>query len=116
MTIGTRIYTWLNGEAVGSDAQGNRYFQERKAPEGRRRKRWVLYNGIAEASRVPSEWHAWLHYTTEQPIAPVEGEKPWLKPHVPNLTGTPHAYVPPGHDRRGGKRERSTADYESWRP
>ena len=38
-------------------------------PAGRRRRRWVLYRrGPVEASRVPPEWHAWLHYTTEAPL------------------------------------------------
>ena len=26
MTIGTRIYTWLNGKLVGTDRFGNRYY------------------------------------------------------------------------------------------
>jgi NADH:ubiquinone oxidoreductase subunit len=26
------------------------------------------------------------------------------------------AYVPPGHERRGGQRQRATGDYEAWRP
>ena len=38
------------------------------------------------------------------------------KPHRPNLSGTKFAYFPPGHDRRGGKRDKATGDYESWRP
>ena len=30
--------------------------------------------------------------------------------------GTPLAYVPPGHERRGGKRAPATGDYEAWKP
>lgn len=117
MTAGTRLCTWLNGKLVGTDEFGNRYYTERREPVGRRARRWVIYQGEAEASKVPAEWHAWLHYTTEQPIAAdVQGAKPWMRPHVPNLTGTADAYLPPGDDRRGGRRERSASDYESWRP
>ena len=64
---------------------------------------------------MPPEWHAWLHYTTDEPLV----ERPrrsWEKPHLPNLTGTPASYRPPGHDYRGGTRDRATGDYEAWTP
>src|SRR3546814_12543969 len=90
---------------VGKDAQGNVYYEAKKG--GRR---WVIYNGPAEASRVPPEWHGWLHRTTDvlpedAPIQP----KSWEKPHVPNMTGTALAYAPKGplRDRKSvakGKR------------
>jgi NADH:ubiquinone oxidoreductase subunit len=115
MTIGTILFTWAKGKLVGTDSQGNRYFHERKARPGHRLRRWVLYKGRAEASRVPSEWHAWLHYTVDQPLAP-SADKPWVKEHQPNLTGTADAYLPAGADRRGGERARATGDYEAWRP
>jgi len=115
--IGTRIYTALNGKLVGKDGQGNRYYQERRDPKGRRRKRWVIYNGEREASRVPAEWHGWLHYTVDQTPdeAPV-ARKPWQADHVPNQTGTPDAWRPPGSEYEGGKRAAATGDYEPWRP
>ena len=117
MSIGTRLHTWLNGEFVGEDEFGNRYFQDRKLPaKGRRRRRWTMYNGPAEASRIPAEWHAWLHYTVDQPLKRDTQAKPWLGEHQANMTGTPQAYLPPGHDLRGGQRERSSADYEAWTP
>ncbi len=116
MSIATHLYTRLYGEFVGKDDFGNRYFQERKAPQGRRRKRWALYAGAAEPSTIPAEWHAWLHYTTAEPLRRDQQEKPWQREHVRNLTGTNAAYLPPGHDLRGGHRARSAADYESWTP
>jgi NADH:ubiquinone oxidoreductase subunit len=36
--------------------------------------------------------------------------------HQPNLTGTPQAYRPAGHDYAGGRRNRTTGDYEAWTP
>ncbi len=117
MTIGTKLYTMFNGECVGSDAEGNRYFQVKRAPKSGRRKRWVMYKGEAEASRVPPEWHAWLHHTIDHlPTAKPRPVKPWQKPYQPNRTGTTAAYQPPGHDYAGGKRDRATGDYVSWRP
>jgi NADH:ubiquinone oxidoreductase subunit len=114
MSLGTRLYTWLRGEFVGEDGFGNRYFRDRKTVRGRRERRWVMFNGAPEATKVPPEWHAWLHHTAD---APLEGARhSWQKPHRPNLSGTQYAYFPPGHDRRGGKRDKATGDYESWRP
>ncbi len=116
MTIGTRLFTLLHGHAVGRDAQGNRYFDERRPrPGGLRARRWVLYAGAPEASDVPPEWHAWLHYTTDAPL-PEAPRRPWQKPHEPNLTGTAEAYFPPGHEYRGGRRPIASGDYEAWTP
>ncbi len=115
-TIGTRINTWLTGRLVGRDALGNTYYEQRRAPrDGRRVRRWVIYAGVPEASKVPPEWHSWLHYTTDMPL-PEQGKRPWQKPHVPNLTGTPLSYRPAGHDYSGGVRARATGDYEAWTP
>src|SRR3546814_19309039 len=55
-TMGTRFFTWKNGRLVGADDQGNRYFESSKGEKlGGYPRRWVLYNGYAEASRVRSE-------------------------------------------------------------
>jgi len=116
MNIGTRLFTYFRGQSVGSDAIGNRYFEEKLHHPGQlRRRRWVIYAGAEEASAVPPEWHAWLHYTTDAPIAE-SARKPWQKPHEPNLTGTGAGYRPPGHDYRGGHRAAATGDYEAWTP
>ena len=124
MTIGTRLLTWLRGELVGTDPYGNRYYRERGAKPLRRgggrasrEKRWVIYQGEPEGSKVPPEWHAWLHYMVD--VAPRAGDRPvrdWQKPHIPNLTGTGLAYRPPGHTLQGGHRARSGGDYEPWQP
>jgi NADH:ubiquinone oxidoreductase subunit len=115
-TIGTRIFTWFHGRQVGHDGQGNIYYEERRAPRnGRRVRRWVLYAGVPDASAVPPEWHPWLHYTTDAPLLEMP-ERPWQKPHLPNLTGTPAGYRPAGHDYSGGQRARATGDYEAWTP
>ena len=119
MSLGTRLFTFLRGTLVGTDAAGNRYYQEKTdATEGAsRRKRWVLYAGEAEASTVPPEWHAWLHRITDRP--PSEAPLPaqaWEKPHEPNATGTESAYLPSGSLLAGAARPKATGDYEPWRP
>lgn len=116
MTIGTRLYTWLNGTLVGTDEFGNKYYRNKKKLQGRER-RWVLYRGIAEGSKVPAEWHAWLHHTVEDPLTEEATQaKEWQQQHLPNLTGTKHAYYPKGDARRGGERPSATGDYEAWQP
>jgi NADH:ubiquinone oxidoreductase subunit len=117
MSLGTRVHTWLFGEFVDTDASGNRYYRDRRSKGGKRERRWVLYNGEAEPSRVPPEWHAWLHRIVADPPKPEAlRPRPWQKPHQPNLTGTDRAYRPPGHTLRGGQRARGTGDYEPWIP
>ena len=113
----THVLSWFKGEQVGVDSEGNKYYQERREPTGRRQKRWVIYQGEDEASRIPPEWHAWLHYTVNQrPNPNKNGIKPWQQEHLPNLTGTEAAYRPPGPTLEGGRRSAATGDYEPWIP
>ena len=114
----TRLMTWLHGERVGDDPLGNVYYQDRKTTAGRRRRRWVIYsNPQDEASTVPPDMHAWLHYTVNTlPTGAEQMAKPWQKEHLPNLSGTDLAYRPPGHVLQGGRRDKATGDYEAWRP
>ena len=70
-TFGTQLWTWRFGELVGQDEQGNTYYRTK----GRKidptlgfERRWVIYNGYAEATRVPPSWHGWLHHTVD--VAP----------------------------------------------
>lgn len=117
MTIGTRLYTIFFGQHVGTDEFGNRYYQESSEPKQRRRRRWVMYKGIAEASKIPPMWHGWMHYTLD--ALPTEIPRihyQWEKEHLPNLTGTKAAYVPPGHVLRGADRAATTSDYTAWQP
>ena len=121
-TFGTRLLTWLRGELVGSDAYGNSYYHlKNDKPSGRgggrfsRERRWVIYAGEPEGSKVPPEWHAWLHHTVDA----VPGAWPhyaWEKPHIPNMTGTAHAYHPPGSVLLGSHRAHAASDYEPWSP
>lgn len=121
-TIGTRILTWLRGELVGRDDYGNSYYRLKGGKPQRlgggrfsRERRWVIYRGVPEASKVPPEWHAWLHHVVDE--APGARQKyTWEKPHQPNLTGTPAAYRPHGSVLRGGHRVHATGDYEPWSP
>ena len=109
-TLGTQIFTARRGIRVGEDAAGNIYYQTKDA-----KRRWVIYNGEMEATRVTPDWHGWLHFTWDQPPtdAPLV-HKVWEKPHLENLTGSDAAYAPPGSIRRAAPAARS--DYEAWTP
>ena len=129
----TRIFTWWNGatlgtlwtvrrlgKQVGTDQFGNRYFEaktDKESYDRGRRRRWVIYDGYADASKVPAEWSGWLHYTIDEPptSAPLQ-TRPWLREHRPNMSGTPLAYRPKGSIARGGERARATGDYQAWKP
>lgn len=115
--FGTLMQTCFTGVEMGRDDFGNRYYHSRHTPKGVREKRWVVYAGEPEASKVPAEWHIWLHHTTDAPIAANSPfRKAWQKPHQQNLTGTSEAYLPPGHTLEGGKRDKATGDYQAWQP
>jgi NADH:ubiquinone oxidoreductase subunit len=117
-TLGTRFHTWRNGRLVGEDGEGNCYYEDKNGRSiGGYVRRWVIYNGLAEASRVPADWHGWLHHTVDTP--PTEenyAPRDWQQPHRPNLTGTPHAWRPEGSLHKGGHRPKATGDYQAWRP
>ena len=116
MNLGTWLFTRLKGRRVGADADGNVYYEERRPRAGYRA---APLGGLSPARPrrrvVPPEWHAWLHYTTDAPLVE-RPRRPWEKPHLPNATGTPASYRPPGHDYQGGQRARATGDYEAWTP
>ncbi|MHA6720859.1 NADH:ubiquinone oxidoreductase subunit NDUFA12 [Sphingomonas sp. RS6] len=128
MGLSFPIFTWWNGatfgtrmglrgkKRVGEDALGNLYFEGGLDPNGIPR-RWVIYKGSNDASRVPPEWFSWLHHQiADVPDQALPAPKPWEQPAEPNLTGTDLAYRPPGALERGARRVRATGDYEAWTP
>ena len=121
-TLGTRFFTWRFGQFVGEDEFGNRYYRyiQREAidPSVGAERRWVVYNGSIDASKVPPGWRGWLTHNFELPPTeePAYQAREWEKPHVPNMTGTPHAYRPRGSQLSTGERPAATGDYVPWTP
>lgn len=112
------VTLFSGAKLVGHDQSGNRYYTAKPRQGYSRPRRWVIYKGAPEASKVPPEWHGWLHYQTD--TIP-DNQTPsfrqtWQKPHNQNMTGTTGAYRPPGHVLSGGKREAATGDYQAWTP
>jgi len=121
------MFTWWNGatfgrrlatrakQRVGVDALGNAYYEGGQI-HGRKR-RWVIYEGSNDASRVPPEWHGWLHNTVDElPDVSLPPPRRWEKEAKANLTGTSEAYRPAGSLQATGKRAAATGDYEAWSP
>ena len=109
-TLNTQLFTWRKGVKVGEDPEGNQYYRTRSDD-----RRWVIFNGEAEASRVSPDWHGWLHHTWDTPPSeqPLE-HKAWEKPHEENQTGSDRAYAPSGSLRYGAPAQHK--DYEAWQP
>jgi len=88
-TFGTRISVLFFGKFVGRDSLGNKYYQTKKG------KRFIIYNGEVDASKIPNEWYSWMHFTPNKIENTHELKKfEWQKPHKPNLTGSNEAYNP----------------------
>ncbi len=119
-TFGTQLWTARFGALVGEDEFGNRYYRTKGReidPMLGFERRWVVYNGVAEASCVPPTWHGWLHHTVDElPSEEHVTPRGWWKPHRPNLTGTPGAHRPTGSTLAQGRRPKATGDYKAWRP
>ncbi|MDX9860255.1 MAG: NADH:ubiquinone oxidoreductase subunit NDUFA12 [Rhodospirillales bacterium] len=115
--MGTIFSTLFGSRLVGTDEFGNRYYQAKWGRRYGRERRWVIYKGEDEASKVPSEWHAWLHHTVAEPLTEMAAlARPWQKGHQPNPTGTAHAYRPRGHELAARRHAPATGDYEPWVP
>jgi len=102
-TLGTRLQTIFFGKLVGEDELGNKYYQNKKG------KRWVIYNGEVEASKIPNDWYSWMHHTNNK----IENRRnlkkyKWQKNHLPNQTGTTNAYNPKNNKNATEKK------YKTW--
>ena len=74
-TVGARFDINRRSAFVGEDDWGNRYFEEKKeGPKDStlpgRKRRYVIYNGPAEPTRVSADWHGWLQRDSTQLSAP----------------------------------------------
>lgn len=125
-----QIFTWWSGHTIGAafdikrrsdfvgeDEYGNRYFENRKPSLTGLKRRYVIYKGLAEPSKVPADWYGWLHHTLDEPPtkSPLT-RREWESDHSPNMTGTPYARKPKGSLSVEGQRQQAAGDYEAWTP
>ena len=109
MSILNRLVIKLTCSFKDADCFGNRYYESKKIFSNNCRKRYVIYNGIIEPSKVPPLWHAWLHYMIDD--VPKEEIYFWQNTHLPNLTGTKSAYKPKYFSER-----QVFTTYVKWQP
>ena len=106
-TVGTFIYTLFTGKFAGKDLYGNKYYFNSKG------KRWVIYKNNIEASKIPPEWHSWIHFLVINKPSDKTKKFLWQKPHEENLTGTNRAYKPEGS--LASDLKKSMKKYETWK-
>ena len=106
-TLGTFIYTLIFGKFAGKDEFENKYYFSSN------NKRWVIYKDNIESSKIPPEWHQWIHFLVKN--IPDENIKKfsWQKKHQENLTGTDRAYKPEGSLFLDSKK--NMKKYETWK-
>tara|TARA_B110000285_G_C14955116_1_gene528796 strand:- start:545 stop:904 length:360 start_codon:yes stop_codon:yes gene_type:complete len=103
-TLGTKLKTIFYGKFIGKDALGNKYYESKSG------KRWVIYSGEIDASKIPIEWYSWIHFTNNKIQNKHNIEKyDWQKPHQSNQTGTENAYHPNKNNEQIEKK------YTTWK-
>ena len=107
-TFGTFVYTLFFGKFVGEDEFGNKYYSDSKE-----KKRWVIYKNRVESSKIPPNWHSWIHFQRINKPSLNTDEFPWQKQHEENLTGTIKAYKPEGSMLNDSKK--NMKKYETWK-
>ena len=114
MSVLGSIFTWWNGATfgtrlglrgktrVGDDALGNVYYQGGKDTNGWPR-RWVIYSGSNDASRVAPEWFSWLHHQVDDlPDRALPPPRAWEKPAVAQ-SDRHHSRLSPARCARKGR-------------
>ena len=106
-TVGTFMYTIFTGKFAGKDQFGNKNYFNSKG------KRWVIYRSNIESSKIPPEWHSWIHFLTRNKPHDNMKKYSWRKQHQENLTGTKKAYKPEGSLFSDTKK--NIKKYETWK-
>ncbi len=109
-TLGVRLWTYLNGRLVAEDENKNRYYSNKNDT-----RRWVVYSGEIDASKVTPEWNNWLRFTSDNIPTENDSRHAWQQDHMPNQTGTINAYSPKSSSFNRKKSDRDL-EYEKWKP
>ena len=120
-TLNTLWHTRRHGELVGQDEFGNPYYRTRGGamdPALGFERRWVIYNGVSEASMTPPGWNGWLHHTVD-----VAAERGRLQgPRLgeariwPTRPERRAAIRPKGSTMGAAGARRRRGDYQAWTP
>ena len=64
MSLGFKIYSFINGILVHEDSLGNKFYHDKKNTS----KRWVVYTKGLGPESLPTNYHNWLHNTSDSII------------------------------------------------
>ena len=106
-TVGTFIATLFTGKFIGKDEFGNKYYSNTKG------KRWVIYYSRVESTKIPPDWHSWIHFLRKDKPFDNPKKYEWQKKHEENLTGTEKAHKPDGSLASDSKK--NMKKYETWK-
>ena len=62
MSLGFKLYSFFNGNLVQQDSLGNKYYQDKNISS----KRWVVYAPGFGPESLPTQFHNWLHNTSDE--------------------------------------------------
>ena len=112
-TLGTKLYTYLNGKKVGEDYFGNFYFESKD-----KKNRWCIYSNESEASKISPEWNSWLRFISVESPKDNDMTYEWQKVFDGNLTGLDSAYKPNivGTSDSEKDLDNYQFDYKAWKP
>ena len=104
-TLGTHIFTFINGDYMGSDGWGNKYYKSKRGE-----RRWVLYSNECDASLIPPTWHGWLHKIVNEIPTSANHPEYKLEEMYKNETGSHKSYHP------NKTKIPLEKDYAAWEP
>ena len=62
MSLGFKLYSFFNGSLVHQDSLGNKYYHHKNNSS----KRWVVYASGFGPESLPTQYHNWLHNTSDK--------------------------------------------------
>ena len=101
MSLGFKIYSFLNGNLVHKDSLGNKFYSDKKNID----KRWVVYAEGLGPESLPTNYHNWLHNTSDTIIDFNSSEDDLIN----NIKGRTQKHISTHKDK-------SNKGYNSWQP
>ena len=106
MVLLDKLVIFLTSKHIGLDSCKNNYYVSLDKDYLGRCRRFVIYNGVPDPSKIPPLWNAWLRYAI-QDFPSYNNSYEWQTPFVCNLTGTSMSYKPSNT---------ASSNYVAWRP
>ncbi len=122
MAFLVKIYLFLFATKVGEDEYGNSFFELKRKDYLGRKKRYCLYNGVVEASKISPEWHPFMHYQIDvDEVKKTFKQYKWQKPATPITTLSKDKYLPKNHilnaqKKSDKKNTTNSIQTKTWEP